>query len=122
MSWLCQVVNEIQDRVLRIEQLLDFLDIRLRTAKLVGGNWEVSNQQIAQWVAGTTLPFSDSSESFGSRRQPGNQGGPLAYTRALTAPHDPDGTNQGLQLRWNLTVHFDRPLAPSGPSLEGSRY
>jgi len=62
MSWLCQLVEELQDRLLRVEQLLDFLDVRAgRTARLVGGNWEVSDQQIAQWVPGTTLPLGNSS-------------------------------------------------------------
>lgn len=111
MSWLCQLVNEIQDRVLRIEQLLDFLDIRAgRTAKLVGGNWEVSNQQIAQWVAGTTLPLSDSSEYV--RFKDGNleiRGGAFSIHTGATGAHMTlDGTElKGYDSDEDLTVHFD---------------
>ncbi len=111
MSWLCQLVEEIQDRVLRLEQLLDYLDIRAgRTAKLVGGNWEVSNQQIAQWVAGTTLPLGNTSEYV--RFKEGNleiRGGAFSiHTGATGARMTMDGTElKGYDSGGNLTVHFD---------------
>ncbi len=111
MSWLCQAVEEIQDRLLRVEQLLDYLDIRAgRTAKLVGGNWEVSNQQIAQWVAGTPLPLSDSSEYV--RFKDGNleiRGGVFSIHTGESGAHMTlDGTElKGYDTSGNLTVHFN---------------
>lgn len=111
MSWLCQVVEELQDRLLRVEQLLDFLEIRAgRTAKLVGGNWEVGNQQIAQWVPGTPLPLSDSSEYV--RFKDGNleiRGGAFSIHTGATGAHmTMDGTElKGYDSGGALTIHFN---------------
>ena len=61
-DWLCQRVDDIEDRTLRMELLLDKLGIGpSQGARLKGSTWEVSENQIAQWVAGTTLPLTAAS-------------------------------------------------------------
>ncbi len=62
-TWLCQQVNDIEDRLLQVELLLSRLNMGVGTGgKLLGTTWEVSENQIAQWVAGTTLPLGSSSQ------------------------------------------------------------
>lgn len=62
-SWLCQKVEDIDERLQRLEFAADRLNINVgQHATLKGGNWEVSEKQIAQWVPGTVLPLGASSE------------------------------------------------------------
>ena len=50
--------EEIDDRLLRLELMLDRISVRTgQTAVLKGGTWEVSGQQIAQWTPNTILPL-----------------------------------------------------------------
>jgi len=111
MSWLCQLVEELQDRLLRVEQLLDFLDVRAgRTARLVGGNWEVSDQQIAQWVPGTTLPLGNSSSYV--RFKDGSleiRGGQFDIRTGESGAHMTlDSSNmKGYNTNGNLTIDLD---------------
>jgi len=61
-SWLCQKVEEIDDRLQRTELILDRLGMGAgATANFHGTTFEVSEYQIAQWVAGTPLPLTDAS-------------------------------------------------------------
>ena len=63
-NWLCQLVNALEDRVERIELTLDRLNINTgQHATFRGSNYEISERQIAQWVAGTTLPL-DATSSY----------------------------------------------------------
>ena len=55
-------LEELDERVYNLEYLLDRARIRTdNNARFEGSTWEVSDRQIAQWVAGTTLPLGASS-------------------------------------------------------------
>jgi hypothetical protein len=58
-EWLCQIVDNLGDRVQRIEGIMDALDMRTtdQRARLRGATWEVSEEHIAQWTVGSTLPL-----------------------------------------------------------------
>ena len=61
-GWLCTRVDDIEDRISRVELLLDRARIGVGNgAAFYGSTWEISESQIAQWVAGTTVPLTAAS-------------------------------------------------------------
>ena len=61
---LHKVLEDIEERLHRVEYILDKAKMNTSGAAAPifgGGTWEISERQIAQWVAGTTHPLGDSS-------------------------------------------------------------
>lgn len=110
-NWLCQLIEALEDRVERIELTLDRLNINTgQHATLRGSNYEISERQIAQWVAGTTLPLGASSSYV--RFKDGNleiRGGKFdIHTGEADARMQMDGSGlQGYNAAGNQTIDLD---------------
>jgi hypothetical protein len=63
-NWLCQLVQGALDRINALENVVDRVGLMDFSggARLIGNTWEVSNAQIANWVAETPLPLSSASQ------------------------------------------------------------
>jgi len=60
-AWVCEIIEALGERVLNVENLLTNLDVRIPdgTGRLWGSNWEVSEEHIAVWAAGSSLTLTD---------------------------------------------------------------
>jgi hypothetical protein len=104
--------NDIEDRLLTVEKLLDKRGIRSLTQKAVlgGSNWEVSERYIATWAAGSSPPLEDDDTYAalvaGSLKI---RGGAFDISTAVSGAHmelDSDGL-RGYNVGGSRSVHLD---------------